>query len=678
MSSEPIVSIILIGFNDEARIGRALASLTNQTLKNIEILVVDDASTDDTGAVVQSHADSRVHYYRLSENSGGCSGPRNFGLAHARAPYVMFCDSDDELPRQAAALLWEAAERTGADVTCGLATRIDVHTGEAKPWRPELHAREQVVSSCEQLPDLLYDTISVNKLYRTEFLRDYGIEFPPGLLFEDQLFTLEVFLAAQRICVIPHQVYRWYVDANAEEQSITQGRSQRRNIEDRLTINRRMDQVLLDRPDLARAKAIKFLRHEGYLYLATALTMEDPGTILDPLRQYLETVPTEAFFQVRPMVRIALAEVMMGNFAAACAAMRFEKWASVIDGEILDDLFMPSGHQPVSELRGRSMDEWLDVSPLVLGQVPWSQRRYLHLWSSGATVTTVDYLASDPLHEISALCVLADGQGRARATRPMEVAQREGNRITWRPAGQWSAAGAPLSRSQRGTVQLWLSRDGVVNRSIVRSADSSLRHELEWRPRSEWHGPTSITIAGGARAAVQWKPEGQAQTLSSGLRSLRRRQGRSYVSEGDPQPMIDLVREVPGDRMIIAVLPATSPLRTDVPLDLARWGNPDWYLLVGGSHSVPTSTRGFARDVRMVDEATVIDLADVVVTDDPDVIARAHAGSVRVIRYRPRLGAERYALPPLSGRFASELCESEDELLRRMHDLLREGRASCA
>ena len=77
MSDEPLVSVVLISFNDVGRIGRALESIRRQTLRSIEIIVVDDASTDGTAEYVESVAvnDSRIRLLSRSENSGGCSAP---------------------------------------------------------------------------------------------------------------------------------------------------------------------------------------------------------------------------------------------------------------------------------------------------------------------------------------------------------------------------------------------------------------------------------------------------------------------------------------------------------------------------------------------------------------------------------------------------------------------------
>ena len=120
------------------RLPAAIASVQRQTLRSLEIIVVDDASTDGTEALVRGIAadDPRIRYERLPENSGGCSAPRNRGVELARAPWVMFCDSDDEYERHACKNLLQAAERLDADVVCGAAERIDVRTGPHEAVAP--------------------------------------------------------------------------------------------------------------------------------------------------------------------------------------------------------------------------------------------------------------------------------------------------------------------------------------------------------------------------------------------------------------------------------------------------------------------------------------------------------------------------------------------------------------
>lgn len=90
-----LVSVIMPTYNRAAIIARAIKSVLDQTYSNLELIVVDDASTDNTAQVVSSIADPRVKYLRLPENSG-VSAARNAGIKKARGAFIAFLDSDDE------------------------------------------------------------------------------------------------------------------------------------------------------------------------------------------------------------------------------------------------------------------------------------------------------------------------------------------------------------------------------------------------------------------------------------------------------------------------------------------------------------------------------------------------------------------------------------------------------
>jgi len=91
----PRVSVVIPTFNRARDIGRCLESLTGQTLRDFEVIVCDDGSTDDTAAIVERFAGRLDLQYRWAENFGGPARPRNIGLSLARAEYVAFLDSDD-------------------------------------------------------------------------------------------------------------------------------------------------------------------------------------------------------------------------------------------------------------------------------------------------------------------------------------------------------------------------------------------------------------------------------------------------------------------------------------------------------------------------------------------------------------------------------------------------------
>jgi CDP-glycerol glycerophosphotransferase len=268
----PAVTVVVIAYDDAANLPTAVRSATAQTLRDIEVIVVDDASTDGTGAVadVLAAADARVRTVHLDVNSGGCSRPRNVGMTHARGRYLMFLDSDDELDRTACGTLVRVAERTGVDLVSGRVIRYHQTRKRSAGWYDRLFREAAVVDGILDRPELLYDSISTNKLYRREFVEREELRFPEGLHYEDLLFTTEAYCTARGIAVVPDVVYVWNVVEDAEALSITRRRLHIANWRDRLTIHRRIDAFLADHhvgQRLRIAKDTKFLNHDFVLFL---------------------------------------------------------------------------------------------------------------------------------------------------------------------------------------------------------------------------------------------------------------------------------------------------------------------------------------------------------------------------------------------------------------------------
>ena len=267
----PRVSIVVIGFNDAENLPTALRSAQMQTLRDIEVVVVDDASTDASVDIAKSFAarDPRFKVHRLEANSGGCSRPRNTGLDYATGDFVLFLDSDDVLPRRAAARLYAAATRADADATCGRMVRRHHHPRRHLPSNDELYRRADVLDGVLDRPEQLRDTPACGKLFRREFLDANGLRFPERLLFEDLLFTTTAYAAARRIAIVPALCYVWNVRRRQAEPSIT-NRRELRNWRDRFEIHRRIDADLATRPraaELTAAKDRKFLTVDWPIYL---------------------------------------------------------------------------------------------------------------------------------------------------------------------------------------------------------------------------------------------------------------------------------------------------------------------------------------------------------------------------------------------------------------------------
>lgn len=314
---EPDLSVVVIGYNDREHLPTAIRSVLRQTLRRLEVIVVDDCSTDGSADVAERIAakDPRVRVLRLPENSGGCSRPRNVGLDQARAPFVMFLDSDDVYDRHACKNLLLTAERTGADVVAGQVKRVLVTQKRETGWIKRLYRRRAVYNGIRENPELFFDPLSTNKLYRRDFLNREGIRFPEGVHYEDSLFSTEVYCQARVIAVVPNIVYHWRVvhaeeGEEGEDLSITQRRSEISNFRDRIAVHRMMDDFLREHgsADLKVHKDFKFIRHDLRLYLSD-LPHRDETYQREMLRmaaEYLETVSDETLQMCLPVERICI------------------------------------------------------------------------------------------------------------------------------------------------------------------------------------------------------------------------------------------------------------------------------------------------------------------------------------------------------------------------------------
>ena len=308
----PDVSVVVIGYNDRANLPQAIRSVLDQSLRNLEVLVVDDCSTDGSADVAEEIAreDPRVTVVRLPENSGGCSKPRNVGIDRARAPYVMFLDSDDVYERHACKNLLLSAERTGADVVAGRVVRVNLTRDRELPWAKKLFTGRAVYRGVRENPLLFFDPLSTNKIFRREFLDRHGIRFPEGVHYEDSLFSTKVYCQAETIAVIPNVVYYWRIVEDAEEASITQRRNEFENFRDRVAVHRMMDEFLIEHgsADLKVHKDFKFIRHDLKLYLSDLPHRDEEylRRFMELAADYLATISDETLDLVFPVERVCV------------------------------------------------------------------------------------------------------------------------------------------------------------------------------------------------------------------------------------------------------------------------------------------------------------------------------------------------------------------------------------
>ncbi|MET8946803.1 glycosyltransferase family 2 protein [Streptomyces sp. NPDC004542] len=326
----PDVTVTVIVHNDAARLPRAVASLRRQTHAGIEIIISDDHSTDDTPAVARRLAaeDPRIRCLRLPENSGGCSAPRNRALEIARAPYLMFLDSDDELPANAVELLLSAHREREIDFAMGAVLRIRVDNGRRSTWMPHLVAERRTVRGIETDPRLLFEHLATSKMYARSFLDRHGLRFPEGIHYEDQLFSAQAYCLAKSFTIIPQPVYHWYVDpyAGAGPASISNQRHRLTNVRDRVHVQRLIDEFLTEsgHESLREDKDYKFLKHDFRMY-AGDLPYRDEEWLAAFARivtPYLDSLEPGAYARLPRPERVVVQLVRDGRLSEAREAAR--------------------------------------------------------------------------------------------------------------------------------------------------------------------------------------------------------------------------------------------------------------------------------------------------------------------------------------------------------------------
>ncbi|MEU6601608.1 glycosyltransferase family 2 protein [Streptomyces flaveolus] len=328
--TRPDVTVTVIVYNDAARLPRAVASLRAQTHANIEIVISDDHSTDETPAVARELAsqDHRIRYIRLPENSGGCSAPRNRAIEIARAPYLMFLDSDDELPPRAVESLLAAHREREVDFTMGAVRRVRVDNGRTSTWMPHLVAERRTLEGIEADPRLLFEHLSTSKMYARAFLDRHQLRFPEGIHYEDQLFSAQAYCLATAFTIIPDPVYVWYIEpyADASSASISNQRHKISNVSDRVHVQRLIDEFLVSsgHAGLREDKDYKFLKHDFRMYAGDLPYRDEEWltSFADIMNPYLDTLSPEAFGRLPRAERVVLELLRDGRPAEARLAAR--------------------------------------------------------------------------------------------------------------------------------------------------------------------------------------------------------------------------------------------------------------------------------------------------------------------------------------------------------------------
>lgn len=216
----PAITVIVPIYNVEQYIYKSIESILSQTLNNIEIILVDDGSTDKSGDIADFYAkkDSRVKV--IHKKNQGVSMARNLGLKLAAGEYVSFIDSDDWIDVDMLEKLYYEAIENNCDVVMCCFSREDIKNNKSvkifHPFQSNTILLKNDINReiCSQLLVNGYFTSSCDKIYRLSFLKKYKIKMSTNVkLREDYIFNMNVFNFADRVKYVPMPFYH-YRDAD--------------------------------------------------------------------------------------------------------------------------------------------------------------------------------------------------------------------------------------------------------------------------------------------------------------------------------------------------------------------------------------------------------------------------------------------------------------------------------
>lgn len=217
------ISVIIPIYNVENYLKKLLESILEQKFADLEVLLIDDGSTDASGAICDELAtkDDRVEVFHIP--NGGVSKARNFGLQKAKGEYIHFVDSDDLVEKDMYANFSKVVEMCHPDIVmCGslqIDTRCESYTVVAPSDEKYLNCRSKIV---EYLNHISMDNMKClihyvwNKWYRKDFLKKNNLAFSPKLnLGEDYVFNCLAVKAIESIYILPNTYYHYFIRGNS-------------------------------------------------------------------------------------------------------------------------------------------------------------------------------------------------------------------------------------------------------------------------------------------------------------------------------------------------------------------------------------------------------------------------------------------------------------------------------
>ncbi|WP_054834987.1 glycosyltransferase [Methanobrevibacter arboriphilus] len=236
-NSKPLVSVIVPVYNTEDYIQECLNSIINQSLSNIEIILVNDGSTDGSLEILEDYAKKDTRIKIINKDNEGQAIAKNLAISKSNGKYLSFIDSDDYIDLNAYEKIYNYAESNNNDIVLFNVLRFN----KKNTWKGRLHRisipNENIPSTnIINFPNLVYDSSASNKLIKKSFWDNYCFKFEEGRFYEDLLVAARLYCCADSIGIFSNVNYYWRIRENQANKSTTQKLTDTKNFNDRIFI----------------------------------------------------------------------------------------------------------------------------------------------------------------------------------------------------------------------------------------------------------------------------------------------------------------------------------------------------------------------------------------------------------------------------------------------------------
>ncbi|MER5555808.1 CDP-glycerol glycerophosphotransferase family protein [Streptomyces sp. NPDC002793] len=322
---KPLLSVVVPVHNVEDYLEECLASLAGQSLKDIEVVLVDDGSTDGSGRIADEFAARDDRFRCVHQANAGLSAARNTGVAHTTAgvPYLAFADSDDVVVPDAYERMLASLESTGSDLVTGNVWRVD-ERGRRQAWQYRWLTSDRLRTHITRDPRLLADRVAWNKVFRRSFWDRHAFTFPVGKLYEDTPVMIPAHYLAESVDVLHGHVYHWRV----REGSITRRRTDVRGVRDRIAACEQVSAFLADRDAAQRPRYDTSCLRDDFVYFLEGLPMGGPdyrSAFMADAGAFLDRVGDAALAGLPAEARVRWQLVRERRAGELLALLKFER-----------------------------------------------------------------------------------------------------------------------------------------------------------------------------------------------------------------------------------------------------------------------------------------------------------------------------------------------------------------